>query len=66
MKFKVEEPYRTALILSVTISVFAGAAYLLIPKKNKEQMYDFIKYRILKQSKIRKDERKMAETPNMG
>lgn len=57
MKLGIKEPYKTALILGLTTSVFVGAAYLLIPSERRKQMIDFIKNKF----KFKKDEREMAK-----
>jgi len=61
MKINIKEPYKTALILGVTISVFAGIGYLLLPNGVKIKISDFFKNKL----KFKKDEREVAKTTDL-
>jgi hypothetical protein len=61
MKLSIKEPYKTALILGITISVFVGGAYLLMPNGIRIKMTDYIKSKFKKKS----DEREMAKTTDL-
>ena len=45
-KIPIKEPYKTALILGVTISVFVGGAYLILSKDKRDKMNAFIKSKL--------------------
>ena len=61
MKFAIKEPYKTALILGVGVSVFVGAAYLIMPTEMRIKMNNYIKSKFKKKS----DEREMAKTTDL-
>jgi hypothetical protein len=61
MKINIKEPYKTALILGLGISVFVGAAYLIMPNGMRIRMNNYIKSKL----KFKKNERKVAETTDL-
>ncbi len=62
MMIKIKEPYKTAVILGVTISVFVGVAYLVMPTDARMKLNNFF----INKFKSKKDEREVAKTPNVG
>lgn len=62
MKISIKEPYKTAVILGVTISVFVGVAYLVMPTDARLKLNNFF----INKLKFKKDEREMAKAPNVG
>lgn len=61
MKLNIKEPYKTAIILGLGISVFVGAAYLVMPNGMRVRMNEYIKSKF----KFKKDEGKMAKTTDL-
>ena len=61
MGINIKEPYKTALILGIGISVFVGAAYLVMPNDLRVRMNNYIKNKL----KFKKDEREVAKTTDL-
>ena len=51
MKINIKEPYKTALIISLTTTTILGVAYLIMPNGWRIKISDFVKNALNKKKK---------------